>query len=745
MLHPFVTALILVLLKIVCLLIAIAYYTIAERKIMAAIQRRRGPNVVGFWGLLQPLADGLKLLSKEMITPSHANSKIFVIAPIVILTLGLLTWSIIPFSCLDYSETTKLKAISKTLYLDINETQASQYLRAFEHRIEVENASVEPKTAVFGGLLGVGLTAGTIAYVYANSPNRIIPPMQARGLVKSLGEDLNPYQLAAAKALIKEPNLDLVLEKVAARNKMINEQMQYGEGMVSKNDQILIDGKPLELKAIKSENPQDNPRSHVDTTKAEEKYESFVEGAKVMHDKIGKYIMKNVMNGRPSEENLNDEALELNNDIENSAELKVRMLGEADNNVKLADAQQLLELEIARYVIFGSTALVIIAAVNLAPVVSRLVTRTFYPSSGKDSTFLHEIHDMGHTVRYFSDNSSVNENYIMIDGFLKPYYCIVDPLWKGVSANGSELRRAINPTDGRTITFMNAKGLSESALEELKKTRIPVTSEKSFAGSEGREDASLSFSLLTERDEIANVSYGLLFILALSSLTVYGLIIAGWASNSKYAFLGALRSAAQMISYEVAISLVILPIITMSGALNLLKIIFAQIMTLWFFFPLSPISLIFFISMIAETNRTPFDLPEAEAELVAGYNVEYSSIIFAMFFLAEYSNMILMSLLKIILFFGGWESGAISTLLPSAGLSVKGLVFCFLFVLIRATFPRYRYDQLMDIGWKIFLPIATGFLVYSTGLKVAALAVPLTIEIQNLVYNERLYTYQYDK
>jgi NADH-quinone oxidoreductase subunit H len=364
MLNPIVLQILLILLKIICLLIAIAYYTIAERKIMAAIQRRRGPNVVGFWGLLQPLADGLKLVAKEMVIPSHSNSRIFVLAPLVILTLGLLNWSILPFGCFDNSE-------------------------------------------------------------YATS------------------------------------------------TELVN---------------LLYAG---------------------------------------------------------------------------------------------------------------------------------------------DSTFL-------------NSNSYLKTN---------------------------------------------------------------------------------NFSLLTELNQISDVRYGVLVTLALSSLTVYGLIIAGWASNSKYAFLGALRSAAQMISYEVSISLILIPVIFMAGSLNFTEIVFAQSYTTWFALPLLPIAIIFFISMIAETNRTPFDLPEAEAELVAGYNVEYSSIIFAMFFLAEYSNMIMMSLVNSELFFGGWGTG--SNFLPlSTIISLKALIFCFLFVLVRATFPRYRYDQLMDIGWKIFLPITTGFLLAVIGLTLTVGAVP---------------------
>jgi NADH-quinone oxidoreductase subunit H len=359
MLHPVVLQLLLILLKIVCLLVAIAYYTIAERKIMAAIQRRRGPNVVGFWGLLQPLADGLKLIAKEMVIPSHANSRVFVIAPLCILTLGLLNWSILPFGLYDHSAV--------------------------------------------------------------------------------------------------------------------------------------------------------------------------------------------------------------------------------------------------------------------------------------------------------ATNSTV-------------------------------------------VTYLQTTP-QEAAM----------------------------FNLMLETNDISDVRYGLLVILALSSLTVYGIIIAGWASNSKYAFLGALRSAAQMISYEVSISLVLIPVIFMAGSLNFTEIVIAQQTTVWYIFPLLPLALIFLISMVAETNRTPFDLPEAEAELVAGYNVEYSSIIFAMFFLAEYGNMIMMSLIYAELFLGGWSG---PDFLPSAlVLSLKALIFCVYLVVLRATVPRYRYDQLMDIGWKIFLPVATGLLLFVIGTIMAFDAAPVVSEI----------------
>jgi NADH-quinone oxidoreductase subunit H len=247
-----------------------------------------------------------------------------------------------------------------------------------------------------------------------------------------------------------------------------------------------------------------------------------------------------------------------------------------------------------------------------------------------------------------------------------------------------------------------------------------------------------------EWNDIANIRYSLLFILAISSLNVYGIIIAGWASNSKYSFLGSLRSAAQMISYEVSIGLVILPVILLSGALNFTKIVFVQSQTIWFIFPLLPCAIIFFISMLAETNRAPFDLPEAEAELVAGYNVEYSSIIFAMFFLGEYCNMLLMSILFVLFFLGGWHFPV--TLLPSVFylsswfatlvLSIKVVLVCFAFVWVRATFPRYRYDQLMDIGWKVFLPLTLAFLVFVAGFLLMFNALPINLEILPEGYSE---------
>nr|YP_010620087.1 NADH dehydrogenase subunit 1 [Pterosiphonia complanata]WAX04100.1 NADH dehydrogenase subunit 1 [Pterosiphonia complanata] len=216
----------------------------------------------------------------------------------------------------------------------------------------------------------------------------------------------------------------------------------------------------------------------------------------------------------------------------------------------------------------------------------------------------------------------------------------------------------------------------------------------------------------------ADLNIGVLYLLAISSLGVYGIIIAGWSSNSKYAFLGALRSTAQMISYEVSIGLIIINILLCVGSLNFSEIVLAQ-QYIWFIIPLFPIGLMFYISILAETNRAPFDLPEAEAELVAGYNVEYSAMGFALFFLGEYANMILMSGLTVLLFFGGWLPIFPITFLfwipGSIWFSLKLVILLFGFIWIRSSFPRYRYDQLMRLGWKVFLPISLSYIFIISG------------------------------
>jgi len=220
---------------------------------------------------------------------------------------------------------------------------------------------------------------------------------------------------------------------------------------------------------------------------------------------------------------------------------------------------------------------------------------------------------------------------------------------------------------------------------------------------------------------LADINVGILYLFAISSLGVYGIIMAGWASNSVYPFLGALRSAAQMVSYEVSIGFVIITVLLCVGSLNISDVVESQ-RTVWFCIPLLPMFVIFFISALAETNRAPFDLPEAEAELVSGYNVEYSSMTFALFFLGEYANMILMSAMTVILFLGGWLPPidvAPFNWIPGPiwfGLKIAFVLFCFLWV--RATFPRYRYDQLMRLGWKVFLPFSLVWVVGTAGVLV---------------------------
>lgn len=206
---------------------------------------------------------------------------------------------------------------------------------------------------------------------------------------------------------------------------------------------------------------------------------------------------------------------------------------------------------------------------------------------------------------------------------------------------------------------------------------------------------------------LTNLNVGVLYLFAISSLGVYGIIVAGWASNSRYSFLGALRSAAQMVSYEVSIGFIFVVILLTSGSMNLTDIVLSQT-HVWNILPHFPIFVIFFISSLAETNRSPFDLPEAEAELVSGYNVEYSSFPFALFFLGEYANMILMSAMASILFLGGWlppfNMSSLSFIPGIVWFSIKISFVLFLFLWTRATLPRYRYDQLMRLGWKVFLP-----------------------------------------
>jgi NADH-quinone oxidoreductase subunit H len=230
---------------------------------------------------------------------------------------------------------------------------------------------------------------------------------------------------------------------------------------------------------------------------------------------------------------------------------------------------------------------------------------------------------------------------------------------------------------------------------------------------------------------LADVNAGLLYILAMTSLGVYGVIIAGWASNSKYAFLGSIRSAAQIVSYEIAMGFALVGVLVAAGSLNLGDIVAAQQGSLfhWFWLPLFPLFLIYFISGVAETNRAPFDVAEGESEIVAGFHVEYSGMTFAVFFLAEYANMILISALSSLMFLGGWLSPLPASWVDGVfllgdgfqWLLIKTFFFMFLFLWFRATFPRYRYDQIMRLGWKVFIPITIVWIVVVAVMKVTAM------------------------
>lgn len=220
----------------------------------------------------------------------------------------------------------------------------------------------------------------------------------------------------------------------------------------------------------------------------------------------------------------------------------------------------------------------------------------------------------------------------------------------------------------------------------------------------------------SESTLLVDSNIGVLILFAISSLAVYGVIMAGWSSNSKYAFLGCLRSVAQMISYEISFGLIILSVILLAGSLNFVGIVKSQ-ETIFYLFPLFPLFIMFFISILAETNRTPFDFPEAEGELVAGFFVEYSSVGFALFYIAETANIILMCFLITLLFCGGWLPIISYIILPGqVWLSIKVIFFCILFIWVRAILPRYRYDQLMHLGWKFFLPLSLAFFIFIAGI-----------------------------
>jgi NADH-quinone oxidoreductase subunit H len=227
---------------------------------------------------------------------------------------------------------------------------------------------------------------------------------------------------------------------------------------------------------------------------------------------------------------------------------------------------------------------------------------------------------------------------------------------------------------------------------------------------------------------LADLNIGVLYLLAVSSISVYAVLMSGWSSNSKYAFFGAIRAAAQMISYEVSMGLIIISVLLCVGSLNLTSIVTAQA-EVWFFIPLFPAMVMFFVSALAETNRTPFDLTEGESELVSGYNVEYSAMAFALFFLAEYAHIILMSLMTAVMFFGGWlpplNIAPFTWVPPYFWLALKTTFFIFMFIWVRATFPRMRYDQLMALLWKSYLPLSLAFVVLVASILIAFDGLPV--------------------
>ena len=275
-------------------------------------------------------------------------------------------------------------------------------------------------------------------------------------------------------------------------------------------------------------------------------------------------------------------------------------------------------------------------------------------------------------------------------------YCLLQPI-----ADGMKLffKETIIPTGANKVVFLVAPMLTFS-LALIAWAVIPVGN-----------------GLV-----IANINVGVLYLFAISSLGVYGVLMAGWSSNSKYAFLGGLRSAAQMVSYEVSMGFIIITVLLVAGSLNLSDIVRAQQETIWFVVPLFPMAIIFFITTLAETNRHPFDMPEAESELVSGYNVEYSAMTFALFFLGEYANMILMAGMTTILFLGGWlpilDVAPFNWIPGPIWFALKMAFVLFIFLWVRATFPRYRYDQLMRLGWKVFLPISLAAVVIVGGIVV---------------------------
>lgn len=275
----------------------------------------------------------------------------------------------------------------------------------------------------------------------------------------------------------------------------------------------------------------------------------------------------------------------------------------------------------------------------------------------------------------------------------------------------ASVQRRLGP--GYITKFGILQPLADGLKALLKESVVPRRAERTFfnlapALSFFLSTTAWAFVPFSANDSGSDSSFALLCLFAISSLNVYGVLLSGWASNSRYALIGSIRSVAQMLSYEISLSFTILPVVLFTGSFNFFDIVSFQQNVIWFVVPFWPLAVIFFISSLAETNRAPFDLPEAEAELVAGYNVEYSGFQFALFFLAEYSNMLWMSALNVLLFWGGWDSFG---LLPEPiAMVFKTTAFAVLFIIVRAALPRLRFDQLMAIGWRQFLPFTLTYL-----------------------------------
>ncbi len=349
-------------------------------------------------------------------------------------------------------------------------------------------------------------------------------------------------------------------------------------------------------------------------------------------------------------------------------------------------------------------------------------------------------------VQYFGDGGYLLANVLLVLGIvIGILFAVVFAIYFERKVMGAmQMRRGPNVVGPFGILQTFADGLKLF----LKETIIPASANKGIyfiAPILTFTLALVGWAVIPFQDRVvlADLNVGILYLFAISSMGVYGIIMAGWSANSKYSFLGGLRSSAQMVSYEVSMGFVIVCVLLMAGSLNLSAIVRAQVsavgpINMYFFHPLLfPMGVIFFISSLAETNRTPFDLPEAEAELVAGYQVEYSSLAFGLFMLGEYANMIIMCAMTSILFFGGWlppVNWAPLYLVPGfIWFFAKIIFFFFCFVWVRATVPRYRYDQLMRLGWKVFLPISLVMVVVISGYLMLFDKMPQSSNIRHQV------------